>query len=54
MADRRRSLEDELSSPEMLATIADEQERSRPENRIKELHGDDWMAEEQADWEAGE
>lgn len=49
-----QALEAELNSPETRAMVADEQERSKPENRIRQLHGDDWMDEEQADWEEGE
>lgn len=49
-----QALEAELNAPEMLRAIADECEAARPLSQIRELHGDDWMDEEQADWEAGE
>lgn len=47
------ALEAELNSPETRRMVAEENERAKPMNVLRREHGEDWLDEEQADWEEG-
>lgn len=50
-----RAVEDELNTPEMRRAIAEEiASQHDPLSRVRELHGEHWMDEEQKDWEEDE
>jgi hypothetical protein len=48
-----RDLEEQLSSYETRAMVAEELRRMMPQRVVEATHGEDWMDEEQADWEEG-